>query len=78
MKTIPCSYKDCDQRRVHFSIPDETRSHRMVEVKDDHEGDAYCSLTCAMLDGKMSVKWYDCAKCDAGYEDQQCTCKEPK
>ena len=56
MKTIPCSYKDCDQRRVHFSIPDENRSHRMVEVKDVHEGDAYCSLTCAMLDGKMSVK----------------------
>jgi hypothetical protein len=28
----------------------------MVEVKDVHEGDAYCSLTCAMLDGKMSVK----------------------
>ena len=108
MKTIPCSYKDCDQRRVHFSIPDETRSHRMVEVKDDHEGDAYCSLTCAIMDGKMSVKneqpkhsptcgwhkdwhdcncgafdkksskWYDCPKCDAGYEDQQCTCKESK
>ena len=56
MKKIPCSYKDCDQRRIHFSIPDETRSHRMVEVKDDHEGDAYCSLTCAILNGKMSVK----------------------
>ena len=28
----------------------------MVEVSDDHEGDAYCSLTCAMLDGKMSAK----------------------
>ena len=56
MKTIPCSYKDCNQRRIHFSIPDENRPRQMVEVADDHEGDAYCSLTCAILDGKMTVE----------------------
>jgi len=21
-------------------------------------------------------KWYNCAKCDAGYEDQECTCEK--
>jgi hypothetical protein len=57
MKTIPCSYKDCNQRRIHFSIPDENRDHQMVEVNDNHEGEAYCSFTCAIMDGKVSVKY---------------------
>jgi hypothetical protein len=57
MKTIPCSYKDCNQRRIHFSIPDENRDHQMVEVTDEHDGgEVFCSLTCAILAGKMSVK----------------------
>ena len=56
MKKIPCSYKHCDQRRIHFTIQDENRPRQMVEVDDDFEGDAYCSLTCTILDGKMTVK----------------------
>ncbi len=24
----------------------------------------------------VSSKWYNCAHCDAGYPDQECTCKE--
>ena len=56
MKKIPCSYKHCDQRRIHFTIQDESRPRQMVEVDDDHEGDAYCSLTCAILDGKMTLR----------------------
>ena len=56
MKKLPCSYKDCDQRRLHWSVPDESRPRQMVEVADDYEGDAYCSLTCAILDGKMTVR----------------------
>ena len=56
MKKIPCSYKHCDQRRIHFAIQDESRPRQMVEVDDDHEGDAYCSLTCAILDGKMTLR----------------------
>ena len=56
MKKVPCSYKGCCQRRPHFTLQDEERGTQMVEVSDDHEGDAYCSLTCAMLDGKMSAK----------------------
>lgn len=56
MKKIPCSYRHCDQRRLHFAIQDENRPRQMVEVDDDFEGDAYCSLTCAILDGKMTVR----------------------
>ena len=26
--------------------------------------------------GRDASKWYDCAHCDAGYPDQECTCKE--
>ena len=29
---------------------------------------------CSALDNKSS-KCYDCPKCDAGYEEQNCTCK---
>jgi hypothetical protein len=29
----------------------------MVEVNDNHEGEAYCSFTCAIMDGKVSVKY---------------------
>ena len=25
---------------------------------------------------KDTSKWYNCAHCDAGYPDQECTCKE--
>ena len=56
MKKIPCSYKGCDQRRSHFTLQDDYRPRQMVEVDDGFEGDCYCSLTCMILDGKMSVK----------------------
>lgn len=56
MKKIPCSYKNCGHRRTHFTIQDEERGTQMVEVDDSHIGEVYCSLTCAMLDGKISAK----------------------
>ena len=27
---------------------------------------------------KKSSKWYNCARCEALYEDQECTCLEPE
>ena len=27
------------------------------------------------LGAKDTSKWYDCAHCDAGYPDQECTCE---
>ena len=26
----------------------------------------------------VKQQWYRCARCDAGYQDQQCTCEELK
>lgn len=56
MKKVPCSYEGCSERRVHYERQDEMRPHQMVEVKDDHEGKAFCSFTCAMMAGEFSVK----------------------
>ena len=57
MKKVFCSYKDCDKRRSHFTIQDEYRPHQMVEVSDEYDGgEVFCSFTCAILAGKMSVK----------------------
>lgn len=28
------------------------------------------------LKAKDISKWYDCARCDAGYLDQECTCEK--
>jgi hypothetical protein len=56
MKKIPCSHAGCAQRRAHFASPDVDRAHQMVEVDDHHEGEAYCSFSCAILSGKMKVK----------------------
>lgn len=54
--SVPCSYSQCAQRRLHFTTPDQDRSHQMVEVDDSCKGKVYCSFTCAILDGSMSVK----------------------
>ena len=32
---------------------------------------------CGAFD-KNPTKWYDCPRCDAGYEDQHCICEETK
>ena len=53
MKKIKCSGPDCENRRRHWCEPDTPRGPQYVEVQDDYEGKAYCSLTCAMLDGAI-------------------------
>lgn len=55
MKKVPCSYHKCGEYRVHYERPDEQRGQQMVEVPDNHEGKAYCSIACACLDGAMSM-----------------------
>ncbi len=54
----PCSYSNCGGRRIHHEMPDEPRGTQMVEVPDDHPIDkpAYCSITCAVSAGAMSLK----------------------
>ena len=56
MKYVSCSSPSCSQRRVHHERPDEERGTQWVEVPDAHEGKAYCSLTCALLDGAISLR----------------------
>ena len=56
MKKLPCSSPDCKYRRKHWCSPDEDRGIIYVEVADDYEGPAYCSLTCALMDGAMTLK----------------------
>lgn len=75
MKKVQCSYKDCNQRRSHFTMQDEYRSHQLVEVEDDYEGDSYCSLTCAMLAGKMSVRQHNKEDC-VSYQEGSLPCED--
>ena len=57
MKKVPCSYKDCGIRRSHFTLPDEPRGTQMVSVSDEYDGgEVFCSFTCAIMAGKMSVR----------------------
>jgi hypothetical protein len=58
VKRIACAYDGCAQRRAHHERPDEARGVQYVEVPDDHPADreAFCSLTCAMLAGRLSVR----------------------
>lgn len=55
MKKVPCANKDCSERRLHWCYPDKNRPHQMVEVPDDYEGKAYCSLTCQAAGEKINV-----------------------
>ena len=55
-KKMPCSYDQCKYHRIHFELPDVPRGVQYVEVPDDWEGPAYCSVTCAIMDGAYSLK----------------------
>ena len=55
---LPCSYSLCHTRRPHHERPDEERGTQWVEVPDDHppEKPVYCSMTCAIMDGAMTLR----------------------
>jgi hypothetical protein len=55
-KKLPCSGPQCSERRIHYERPDEPRGIQYVEVPEDFTGKAYCSHTCAMLDGALKLK----------------------
>jgi len=56
MKKIPCSYENCKNYRPHWEKPEEKRGIQFIEVSDDYNGPVYCSLSCAILDGKMFLR----------------------
>ncbi len=71
MKTRLCSYPKCNERRVHHEQPDEMRAHQTVELPDGHEEDDpyYCSITCACMDGWMSIRYETKEQIEARQEE---------
>ena len=55
MKKVPCSYPKCGEYRVHYERPDEPRGTQMIDVPDDFDRKAYCSISCACMDGAMTM-----------------------
>ena len=57
MKRVECSNSPyCEQRRIHFEQPDTPRGKQYIEVEDDYEKPAYCSLTCAIEHGAIRIR----------------------
>lgn len=56
-KRVACLAYGCAERRVHWARPDVPRGTQYVEVPDEYEGPAYCSLTCAILSGALSARY---------------------
>lgn len=54
-KKVPCSGPGCANQRIHWCRPDEPRGIRYIEVDEDYEGQAFCSLTCALLAGAIKI-----------------------
>ena len=54
-KKVPCSYKDCGARRIHWEEPNTPRGTQHIDVAVDYEGLAYCSMDCAILDGHLKI-----------------------
>ena len=69
MKKVVCPSRGCQDRRQNWSNPDTPRGPQMVEVPDDWaEGKpAYCSMTCALIAGFMTLEYVRdedaCPKC---------------
>ncbi len=55
-KLIVCNYAECGLRRKHWEDPFSTRGKQYIEVKKDYDGPGYCSYTCAIMAGAMSLK----------------------
>lgn len=53
MKSVPCTYKDCGLRRMHYET-EQLRGTQLVDVPDDFVGVRYCSIECAVYDGYFS------------------------
>lgn len=65
-KRVVCAYPECRLRRVHHERPDEPRGPQYVEVAWNYEGKAYCSMTCAIMDGSMSLRYEEPKNEDKG------------
>jgi len=55
MKKVKCGNDKCSHRRPYHESEEDARPHALLEVKDDHEGKMFCSITCACIAGYYSV-----------------------
>lgn len=46
MKKVPCNGPGCETRRIHYESPETPRGIVLVEVPDEYEGNAFCSIEC--------------------------------
>jgi len=56
MIKVPCSYSECGKRRKHFTDQDSERGPQMVDVPENNQGEQFCSITCAIMAGKMTAR----------------------
>ena len=58
-KKLPCKNPECGNRRIHYERQDEPRGTQYIEVSEGTtENDpVFCSITCACMDGWMTVKY---------------------
>lgn len=56
VKRFCCEFDSCSSRRVHHDNPDTPRGPQILTVEDDRDTPVFCSMTCAMLAGMMSVR----------------------
>ncbi len=54
-KKQQCAGPGCGDRRIHHESPDVPRGPQFCEVPDDFAGDAYCSLSCAIMGGEIGL-----------------------
>ena len=53
---VPCSWAQCHLQLSHWMWPNTPRGVQWVTVPDGYVGKAYCSFTCALLAGAMSIR----------------------
>jgi hypothetical protein len=55
MRKLLCHGPGCADRRIHHERQDVPRGPQWVNVPDDFKGQvAYCSLTCAAMDHRLT------------------------
>jgi len=59
-------------RTLLVTLPQKEAARVLVEEYNHEPLFAYLAVKAA---GVIDSKWYTCAHCDAGYPDQECTCK---
>ncbi len=52
-----CDFDSCKTCRVHHENPDVERGPQILTVEDGRDTPIFCSMTCALLAGFISIKY---------------------